>query len=114
MRRDPEGFRNSDSAIGMLRGLSARIPPAGLTTSLRVIASRERQRSLRRRTLAAVIASWRDRFDLFSVHLLRPLALPFAGGVFCTVILFSMFVVPTFPVRANSTVDVPTMLTTEA
>jgi len=114
MRHDPEGFPSPETVSEILRDLPARVPPHWLTTSLRVIASRERQRKLERRSLAAMIAGWRDRFDLFAAHLLRPLALPCAGGLFCTVILFSMCVVPTFPVRANSTADVPTMLTTEA
>jgi hypothetical protein len=104
-----------DSLLSQALGaLPARVPPAGLTTSLRVIASRERQRHLRSRDAAAVYAAWRERMDLFCCNLMRPLALPFAGGVFCAVVLFSMLVVPTYPVRASSSFDVPTMLTTEA
>jgi hypothetical protein len=45
---------------------------------------------------------------------MRPLALPFAGGVFSTVVLFSMWLVPTYPVRGSNAFDAPTMLTTEA
>jgi hypothetical protein len=105
----------SDAVLSRALGsLPARVPPAGLTTSLRVIASRERQRHLRSRTLAGIFSTWRDRVSLFTNNLMRPLALPFAGGVFCAVVLFSMLVVPTYPVRANSSFDVPTMLTTEA
>jgi len=114
MRRDPNNLVSSETVTEVLRSLPVRMPPATLVTSLRVIASRERQRSLKRRNLSAIFASWRERFDLFAEHMLRPLALPFAGGVFCTVILFSMCVVPTFPVRANSTGDVPTILSTQA
>jgi hypothetical protein len=40
------------------------------------------------------------------------LALPFAGGVFSTVVLFSMFVVPAYPLLSNSDTDVPTILNT--
>jgi hypothetical protein len=45
---------------------------------------------------------------------MRPLALPFAGGVFSTVVLFSMWLVPTYPMRAANGFDVPTILATEA
>jgi hypothetical protein len=50
--------------------------------------------------------------------MMRPFAVPFAGGVFSAVALFSMWVVPTYPVRGHQGhlhgVDVPTMLTTAA
>ena len=46
---------------------------------------------------------------------MRPLALPFAGGVVSAIVLFSAWLVPTYPLRASgSGIDVPTMLTTEA
>ena len=44
---------------------------------------------------------------------MRPLALPFAGGVFSTVVLFSMCLVPTYPLRGDSSFDISTVLTTE-
>ena len=91
-----------------LRALPVRLPPPGLTTSLRVIASRE----LERRAAGSGLRRWRDRWDLFSANLMRPLALPFAGGLVSALVLFSIFV-PTYPVRADSRFDVPTMLTTE-
>ena len=55
-----------------------------------------------------------DRFRLSFDNLMRPLALPFAGGVFSAVILFSMWVVPSYPVRASSTFDVPLGIQTDA
>jgi hypothetical protein len=95
-----------------LRSLPQRIPPAGLTTSLRVLASRELQK--RRHT---TWDRWRNRFDharWMADTMMRPLALPFAGGLFSAVALFTTFVVPTYPLRATNSYDVPTMLTTEA
>ncbi len=91
-----------------LRSLPRRLPPLSLTSSLRVLASRERSR-IANRGIAAM-----DRLRLFADNLMRPLALPFAGGVFSTVVLFSMWLVPTYPVRGSSSFDVPTILTTEA
>lgn len=97
-----------------LRSLPARIPPAGLTTSLRVIASRERQRFLERRTPWQAVATWYQNASFNATEVMRSTALPFAGGVFTAVILFSTWLVPTYPLHAKSTFDVPTMLTTEA
>lgn len=91
-----------------LRALPMRVAPVGLTTSLRVIASRERQR----RASASRFCAWRERWELFVGNLMRPFALPLAGGVFSAVALFSMLV-PTYPLRAGGGADVPTMLTTE-
>jgi hypothetical protein len=95
-----------------LRNLPRRNPPAGLTTSLRVLASREVQR--RNSPDGGRLAAWLDRTRLALDNLMRPVALPAAGGVFSAFALFAMFVVPTYPLRARGTYDVPTMLSTEA
>lgn len=97
-----------------LRSLPARIPPPGLTTNLRVIASRERQRFLERRTLPQAVASWYRHARVTVGEMIRTTALPVAGGVCTAVILFSTWLVPTYPLHAKSTFDVPTTLTTEA
>jgi hypothetical protein len=99
---------SNDSATNALRRLPVRTPPAGLRTSLRVLASRERQRLLAREI------NWRDRLNLFATNLMRPMALPFAGGIFSTIALFSMCLIPMYPVRGDDTSDIPTVLTTEA
>jgi hypothetical protein len=88
-----------------------RVPPASFSTSLRVLASRERQRFLSRRTLAQTFSSWQDRARLFANNLMRPLALPFAGGLFSAAVLFSVLV-STYPLRGNMAFDVPTALST--
>jgi hypothetical protein len=112
MRRDLENLLNPDAISRALRSLPAREPQAELRTSLRVIASRERQRRFARRSLTATVGLWRDRFEL-SDNFLRSIALPAAGGLASAVVLFSMCVVPAYPLRAHTTVDVPTVLTTE-
>jgi hypothetical protein len=98
----------NDSVSQILRNLPALKPPSGLRTSLHVIASRERQRLLSRQI------NWRDRLDLSVKNLMRPLALPLAGGIFSTVALFSMCLVPMYPLRGDDSSDIPTVLTTEA
>ncbi len=92
-----------------LQCLPRRVPPPSLTSSLRVIASRER-----RRHAYSPSAAFADRLRLFCDNLMRPLALPLAGGLASTIILFSMWLGPGYTVRASSNLDVPTVLTTEA
>ncbi|HTS76216.1 MAG TPA: hypothetical protein VMG40_08435 [Bryobacteraceae bacterium] len=92
-----------------LQKLRRRAPPADLSSALRVLASRERQRLVRGAGIA-----FADRVRLFADNLMRPLALPFAGGLFSAVVLFSMWVIPTYPLRGSSTTDVPLMWTTQA
>jgi hypothetical protein len=98
-----------------LRALPRR-SPAGLTTSLRVIASRERQRRLAaQRGWWNRLIDFSDRVSLRASNLMGPLVVPFTGGVFSAVVLFGIML-STYPVHANteSGFDVPTMLTTEA
>jgi len=84
------------------------MPPSGLRTSLRVLASRERLRLLSRQI------NWRDRLNLSVTNMMRPLALPLAGGIFSAVLLFSICLGPMYAVRADDSSDIPTGLTTEA
>jgi hypothetical protein len=112
MRYHPDNLRNTDAIGESVRSLSAKIPPAELRTSLRVIASRERQRRLEHRNFATMWRAWQEKAQLFVDNVVLSLALPFAGGVFSTVVLFSMFVVPAYPLLSNSDADVPTVLNT--
>jgi hypothetical protein len=108
-------FAGDDDIRRALKNLPSRIPtPKGLTTSLRVLASKERQRSLLRQSFRTRCYAWADRLRLAADNAMRPLALPFAGGVFSAIALFSMCVVPTYPLHVVGSVDVPTILTTEA
>jgi len=96
----------------LLRSLPPSVPPSGLRTSLRVIASKERQRLIHGHGMRQILGSWLDRTRDSFQELLRPLALPAAGGVFSAVVLFSMWLVPTYPLRAKIMADIPTSLTT--
>jgi hypothetical protein len=118
MTRDPEidervlinrVLTNDEALSRAFRTLPRRMPPPSLTSSLRVLASREQRRNVYGRGLAFL-----DRLHLFFDNLMRPLALPFAGGVCSTIILFSMWLVPLYPLRGSNTFDVPSMLTTQA
>jgi len=109
-------LRDDQELKAALRALP-RVSPPGLTTSLRVLASRERQRRLTaQRGRWGRLTGWGDRLSLHAGNLMRPLALPLAGGVFSAVVLFGVMLGSTYPVHANTTsdLDVPTMLTTSA
>jgi hypothetical protein len=95
-----------------LRSLPARVPPVGLTVALRVIASRERQRFLERRTWRRMIATWHERASLSAGETMRSLVLPLTGGICTAVVLFSTWLVPTYPLHVDSGFDVATRLTT--
>ena len=90
-----------------LGSLPARIPPPGLTTSLRVIASRERKRFLERRTLPQAFATWYQNSNVTFGQMIRSAALPVTGGLFTAVVLFSTWLVPTYPLHARTSSDVP-------
>ena len=61
MRRDLRQILNSDSMLqSALRRLPRPSAPPGMTTRLRVIASRERERTVTRKTWRARLQSWRE------------------------------------------------------
>jgi hypothetical protein len=96
-----------------LHNLPAAKAPSRLTAMLRVAASRERVRRLEHAGTWAGIAAWGGRAGLWADNLMRPLALPFAGGVLSALILLGLLV-PTFYVRQNGIKDVPFGLSTDA
>ncbi len=104
---------DADSLARSLRSLPSLLPPAALRTSLRVIASQERQRNMIRRNPAAILRNWGDRIHLLSDHVMRSFVLPTAGGLSSAVVLFTMFVVPSYPLRVSGSADIPTELTTK-
>jgi hypothetical protein len=121
MRSDFSNPANPDTLVESLHRLPAKTPPAGLRTSLRIIASRERQRRITHHNLRSILQLWWDHLQLSAEHLVRTMALPFAGGICSTLVLFSMFVVPAYPLlhqklsqgSPSTEFDVPTMLTTQ-
>ena len=97
-------------AVARLRGYLLSAPPHAvpedLSVSLRILASRE----LSRRRIAAVAPPWwvglRDRFQLWMDNLMRPIAIPIAGGLASALVLFSVLM-PTIYPPAVSAYDVP-------
>jgi hypothetical protein len=77
-------------------GLKAVLPeksiPSMLATRLRVTASRERARQALRRSLATRTAELRSRMKLTFDNLLRPIAVPAAGGMLASFFCIAMIV----------------------
>ena len=97
-----------------LRRLPRANAPSGMTTRLRVLASRERERAANHLTWRTQLKSWTGRAHMAIENVMRPLAVPVAGGVFSAVTLFNLWVVPAYPAFARTGADVPTQLSTEA
>jgi hypothetical protein len=90
-----------------LKGLPRRSPPPELSTSLRVLASRELANGASRTVWGAFLTRHTLRLRLWADAIMRPVALPFAGGFVSAVVLFAILV-PTFLFRHNSIIrDVP-------
>lgn len=97
-----------------MRTLPARVPSSQLQTELRVLASRERERRLSRISWTHLFDTWRERIALSLQNMMRPLALPVAGGILSAGVLFSAVLPDLFLRIQDITNDVPTALLTQA
>jgi putative zinc finger protein len=75
-----------------LRRLSGPSVPAALAGRLRVLASHEHARRVARVTFAARMALISDWISLMFDNAMRPLALPFAGGIVSALMIFGILV----------------------
>jgi len=78
-----------------MRALPAKAIPARLASQLQVMASHERARQS-----TTFWQRWLQSARLVVNNLMRPIAIPFAGGVSAALILFSMLT-PTLTIRAS-------------
>jgi len=95
-----------------LRAMNSVPVPAHLSAQLQIAASKERQRRLSRRGVGDLVRHWAGCVRLTMDNLMRPLALPFAGGVLSAVVLFSSLM-PTFAFQRDYRNDVPIALFTD-
>jgi Putative zinc-finger len=86
---------------GELRSLPAVPVPQRLQTQLLVAASHERARWNATSTLPRAMRTWARGFQLRVDNLMRPFAIPFAGGVISALILF-LTLLPTLGFRPNN------------
>jgi hypothetical protein len=85
-----------------LRNMAHTRLPAGLHERLRVVASHERERQLARVSVSTRLKRWVAAGELTFDNLMRPLAVPFAGGLLSALLLFSALV-PTLSFHHNFT-----------
>jgi hypothetical protein len=109
---EQENQSQTERLMRALRSLPSRVPPPILGTSLRILASRELRRQKLSRWERCLERVGHVRF--LAGDMMRPLALPLAGGVFSAIVLFSSVFLTTYPAPADVRRDVPTVLTTEA
>ena len=94
-----------------LRAMDRAPLPAGLPSRLRVLASHERLRQMTRASLGARARHIASHVRLVFDNLMRPVALPFAGGLFSALFLFSLLV-PSISFSHNFADDPPLSLLT--
>ncbi len=73
-----------------MRSMEQPAVPSVLTQRLRVLASHERLRIMVRASFSARFRHMADNARLFMDNMMRPVALPFGGGLLSAVLLFSM------------------------
>lgn len=98
---------------GALRSLPMASAPARLETELRILASKEVVRRRRMSSVSAFTQDWTDRLRLLVDNLMRPLALPFAGGLTSAMFMFALLI-PSLNVLRSAANDTPSPLYTEA
>ncbi len=96
-----------------LKNLPVATVPERLRTELQVLASRERARWNANKTVSLALHNWVANLRLAIDNLMRPLALPLAGGVASALLLFGLLI-PTFGFRPTAMNDVPTGFYTAA
>jgi len=96
-----------------LKSLPAKVTTPMLQTKLRVVASRERARRVRRIDWAARMKNFREDLKLVFDNAIRPLAMPAMGGVLASCLCFGMLVdkLHMHPTAGN---DVPVALFSQA
>jgi hypothetical protein len=85
-----------ESLRSELRRMAAPAMPPYLAHKLRVLASHERVRQMARVAGVRGLDHWTVRLQLFFDNLMRPLALPFAGGLVSALAVFSLIFLPNF------------------
>jgi len=99
-------FESMRELRGALRQLDKPELPARLVHRLSMLAFDERLRQLSHVSLSVRAHRWAERVQLVFENLMRPMALPFAGGVLSALVMFAMLV-PSLAFPHNFRNDVP-------
>lgn len=105
-RRCTARLKSMAAMRASLRQLAAPRMPLGLSVQLRVLASHEHARRLARLNFRARLRACKDTARLHFENLMRPVALPLAGGILSALLLFGALV-PTLTFRPAVTNDPP-------
>jgi hypothetical protein len=106
-----EQFTRLRATLGTLPALR---PPSQLTSALYFLASKESARRLYGGNLPLFASGWMLRARFWLSEIVRPIAVPMAGGLISALVLFAVLA-PSFAPRSNPRVaDVPTTLSTDA
>ncbi len=97
-----------------MSGLRPVQPTAQLSARLMVLASRAGARRRRRLSLRHAVRDWYSNVRLGIHNLMRPLALPVAGGLLSTIVLFGMLVPDLFHEVHPVANDIETSVFTQA
>jgi hypothetical protein len=101
----------AEMRVALRRMQQPPVPPQ-LATQLYITASKERVRLLSRRSLRQWVAFWAGNLRITLDNLMRPLAVPFAGGVFSAFVIFGTLM-PTLATQRITGLDVPIALFTD-
>ena len=96
-----------------MRSIPMAAPPSRLLTDLRIMASKEVLRRRRTSSLPALKQDWTERAQLLVDNLMRPLALPFAGGLASALFMF-VTLIPSIGYLRSTAQDTPSPLYTVA
>jgi len=106
-------YRRTAQVRENLRSLPVAVAPAKLATDLQVLASKEIVRRRHTGSVSALFHFWMEHARLVIDNLMRPLAVPFAGGLASALFMFGMLI-PYLGLLRNPANDKPTALYTEA
>jgi hypothetical protein len=111
------GCRMQVDELAHMRDLLRALPevrvPETLTTNLQIIGSRELARRLARADWRAIARLWIEDTKLSIDNMMRPFALPIAGGLASALMLFTMLM-PSLNFRHDFSDDIPLTFHTEA
>lgn len=88
----------------LLKALPRRRANHDLSIALQIAASKEAARRQKWANAPALLVRLNNRFELWKANMMRPFALPCAGGIAAAILVFAMFI-QINPVRANSLMD---------
>jgi hypothetical protein len=105
-------FEGAQWQRAALRSLATPAVPAKLAANLRVIASHERSRQLTRITWSTRIEAMLELLTLQFENMMKPVALPIAGGLISALLMFGVLI-PSVSYARIKTIEPPSPVFTE-